>query len=176
MTRAVYHLSLFRVANRFEDDLFIVKKEICCDARDSLSQQNPLYTSRLLRVTTTYCVELTEPEFLDLKILFPIEEIGTRRGDRLKTVAEKIVDRYGTGLEGIGEVSDDLRQSIDIATDFDLDRFGEITIGGYTAGDAGGYTIADGNHRSIALAVLLHCGRVEYPNRHGDPLGEQRHR
>ena len=121
-----------------------------------------LYTCRLLRVTTTYCVELTEPEFLDLKILFPIEDLGIRRGDRLQTVAEKIVDRYGTGLEGIGEVSDDLRQSIDIATDFDLDRFGEITIGGYTAGADGGYTIADGNHRGIALAVLLHCGRVEY--------------
>ena len=122
-----------------------------------------LYTSRLLRVTTTYCVELTEPEFLDLKILFPIEEIGTHRGDRLKTVAEKIVDLYGTGLERFGETNDDLRKSADIATAFDLDRFGEITIGGYTAGADGGYTIADGNHRSIALAVLLHCGRVEYP-------------
>ena len=122
-----------------------------------------LYSSRLLRVTTTYCVELSEPEFLDLKILFPIAELGIRRGDRLQTVAEKIVDRYGRELEGIGEVSDDLRQSIDIATDFDLDRFGEITIGGYTGGDAGGYTIADGNHRGIALAVLLHSGRVEYP-------------
>ena len=121
-----------------------------------------LYTSRLLRVTTTYCVELTEPEFLDLKILFPIEEIGTRRGDRLKTVAEKIVDLYGTGLERFGETNDDLRKSADIATDFDLDRFGEITIGGYTAGADGGYTLADGNHRGIALAVLLHCGRVEY--------------
>ena len=78
-----------------------------------------LYTSRLLRVTTTYCVELSEPEFLDLKILFPIEEIGTRRGDRLKTVAEKIVDLYGTGLERFGETNDDLRKSADIATDFD---------------------------------------------------------
>ena len=122
-----------------------------------------LYTSRLLRVTTTYCVELTEPEFLDLKILFPIEEIGARRGDRLQTVAEKIVDLYGTGLERFGETNDDLRKSADIATDFDSAMFGEITIGGYTTGEAGGYTIADGNHRGIALAVLLHCGEVEYP-------------
>ena len=121
-----------------------------------------LYTCRLLRVTTTYCVELSEPEFLDLKILFPIEEIGTRRGDRLKTVAEKIVDLYGTGLERFGETNDDLRKSADIATAFDYAQFNEITIGGYTAGEDGGYTIADGNHRSIALAVLRHCGRVEY--------------
>ena len=121
-----------------------------------------LYTCRLLRVTTTYCVQLSEPEFLDLKILFPIEEIGIRRGDRLKTVAAKIVDRYGRELEGIGEVNTDLRKSIDIATAFDYAQFNEITIGGYTAGDAGGYTLADGNHRSVALAVLLHSGRVGY--------------
>ena len=121
-----------------------------------------LYTSRLLRVTTTYCVELTEPEFLNLKILFPIAEIGTRQGDRLKTVAEKIVDRYGRELNGFGTESDDLRKSADIANAFDLDRFGEITIGGFMPGDVGGYTIADGNHRGIALAVLLYCGDVEY--------------
>ena len=121
-----------------------------------------LYTSRLLRVTTTYCVELTESEFLDLKILFPIEEIGTRQGDRLKTIAEKITERYGNRLEDFGTENEDLRKAAEIATAFDLDRFGEITIGGFMPGDAGGYTIADGNHRGIALAVLLHCGRLEY--------------
>ena len=121
-----------------------------------------LYTSRLLRVTTTYAVELTEPEFLDLKILFPIAEIGTRQGDRLKTIAEKIVDRYGNGLENFGTENEDLRQAADIASDFDYDQFDEITIGGYLPGEDGGYTIADGNHRGIALATLLHCGAVEY--------------
>ena len=121
-----------------------------------------LYTSRLLRVTTTYCVELTESEFLDLKVLFPIKEIGTRQGDRLNTIAEKVVDRYGNGLEGFGTENDDLRTSADIAEAFEYERFGEITIGGYLPGEDGGYTIADGNHRSIALTVLLHCGDVEY--------------
>ena len=121
-----------------------------------------LYTSRLLQVTTTYSVELTEPEFLDLKILFPIAEIGTQRGDRLNTIAEKIVTQYSAALEGIGAVNEDLRKSIDIAKNFDSARFGEITIGGYLPGENGGYTIADGNHRGIALAVLLHCGWIEY--------------
>ena len=121
-----------------------------------------LYTSRLLRVTTTYAVELTKSEFLDLKILFPIAEIGTRQGDRLKTIAEKIVDRYGNGLESFGTENEDLRQAADIASDFDYDQFDEITIGGYTPGEDGGYTIADGNHRGISLAILLHCGAVEY--------------
>ena len=121
-----------------------------------------LYTSRLLRVTTTYCVELTESEFLDLKVLFPIKEIGTRQGDRLKTIAEKIVDRYGNGWEGFGTENEDLRKAADIAEAFEYERFGEITIGGYLPGEDGGYTIADGNHRSIALAILLHNGAVEY--------------
>lgn len=121
-----------------------------------------LYTSRLLRVTTTYTVELTESEFLELKILFPIEEMGTRRGDRLNAIAEKIVDQYGETLEGFGTVNDDLRKSAEIANAFDYEQFGEIAIGGWTAGEDGGYTIADGNHRGIALAVLLHCGAVEY--------------
>ena len=120
-----------------------------------------LYTSRLLQVTTTYSVELTEPEFLNLKILFPIAEIGTRRGDRLKTIAEKILDP-GDGLEGFGTENEDLRKAADIASDFDYDQFGELTIGGYTPGEDGGYTIADGNHRGIALAVLLRSGAVEY--------------
>jgi len=121
-----------------------------------------LYTSRLLRVTTTYAVELTEPEFLDLKILFPIAEIGTRQGDKLKTIAEKTVDRYGNGLEGFGTENEHLRHAADIASDFDYNQFDEITIGGYLPGEDGGYTIADGNHRGIALAVLLRSGAVEY--------------
>ena len=122
-----------------------------------------LYTSRLLQVTTTYCVELTESEFLNLKILFPIEEAGIERGDRLNTVAEKIVECYGNRLEGFGTENEDLQKAAEIAESFDVERFGEITIGGFMPGDEGGYTIADGNHRGIALAVLLHCGDVEYP-------------
>ena len=120
------------------------------------------YTARLLNVTTTYSVDLTLDEFLDLKILFPITEIATRQGDRLQTIAKKIVERYGNGLEGFGTENEDLHKAAKIATAFDLDRFGEITIGGFIPGDDGGYTIADGNHRGIALSVLLHCGVVEY--------------
>ena len=116
------------------------------------------YTARLLRVTTTYSVDLTLDEFLHLKILFPIEEIGTRQGDRLKTIAQKIVQRYGSGL---GD-NEHLRKSAEIANAFDYNKFGEITIGGYMPGEDGGYTIADGNHRSIALATLLRSGAVEY--------------
>ena len=113
-------------------------------------------------MTTTYCVELTESEFLNLKILFPIKEAGIERGDRLNTIAEKIIERSGNGLDDFGAENEDLRKAADIATAFDFDRFGEITIGGFMPGDEGGYTIADGNHRGIALAVLLHCGVVEY--------------
>ena len=120
------------------------------------------YTARLLRVTTTYSVDLTLDEFLDLKILFPIKEIGIRRGERLNTVAEKIVETFGDDFDAFGENNHDTRICADICKAFDYDKFGEIQIGGFTAGDDGGYTIADGNHRGIALAVLLHCGYVEY--------------
>ena len=79
-----------------------------------------LYTSRLLRVTTTYSVELTEPEFLHLKILFPIEEVGTRRGDRLIRIAEKIVETFGENLDGLSETNDDIRKCVEIAICFRL--------------------------------------------------------
>ena len=120
------------------------------------------YTARLLRVTTTYSVDLTLDEFLNLKILFPITEIGIRRGERLNRVAEKIVETFGDDFDAFGETNHDTRICADICKAFDYDLFGEIQIGGYTAGNDGGYTIADGNHRSIALATLLHNGAVEY--------------
>ena len=120
------------------------------------------YTARLLRVTTTYSVDLTLDEFLNLKILFPIKEIGIRRGDRLIHIAKKIVETFGDDFDAFGEINHDTRICADICKAFDSDKFGEIQIGGYTAGNDGGYTIADGNHRSIALATLLHNGAVEY--------------
>ena len=120
------------------------------------------YTARLLRVTTTYSVDLTRDEFLNLKILFPITEIGIRRGERLNTVAEKIVETFGDDFDAFGEINHDTRMCADIAESFDYAQFGEVTIGGYLPGEDGGYTLADGNHRGIALAVLLHCGAVEY--------------
>ena len=121
------------------------------------------HTARLLNVTTTYAVDLTLDEFLHLKILFPIEEIGIRRGDRLNRVAEKVVETFNDDFDAFGEINHDTRICADICQAFDAEKFGEIQIGGFTGGEDGGYTIADGNHRSIALAVLLQCGRMEYP-------------
>ena len=120
------------------------------------------YTARLLRVTTTYSVDLTLDEFLHLKILFPITGIGIRRGERLNTIAEKIVETFGDDFDAFGEINHDTRICADICKAFDYDTFGEIQIGGFTAGANGGYTIADGNHRGIALATLLRNGAVEY--------------
>ena len=121
-----------------------------------------LYTSRLLSVTTTYAVDLTEHEFLHLKGVLPIPQLGIRNQDRLHEIAAKIVSALGYDFDALGEIDRDTRRIASIATDFDYNLFGEIEIGGFTAGDDGGYKIADGNHRSIALALLLHSGRIEY--------------
>ena len=121
-----------------------------------------LYTSRLLSVTTTYAVDLTEHEFLHLKGVLPIPQLGVRNQDRLHEIASKIVAAGGDNFEVLGDINRDTHRIASIATGFDYDLFGEIQIGGFTAGENGGYKIAEGNHRSIALAILLHCGRIEY--------------
>lgn len=121
-----------------------------------------LYTSRLLSVTTTYCVDLTEDEFLHLKGVLPIPQLGVRNHDRLHEIAEKIVAGGSDNFDVLGEINRDMQRIASIATTFDYNLFGEIQIGGFTAGENGGYKIADGNHRSVAYAILLHCGRIEY--------------
>ena len=121
-----------------------------------------LYTSRLLSVTTTYAVDLTEHEFLHLKGVLPIPELNIRNQDRLHEIAEKIVAQGRDDFDALGEINRDTQRIASIATGFDYNLFGEIEIGGFTAGDDGGYKIAEGNHRSIALALLLRGGRIEY--------------
>ena len=121
-----------------------------------------LYTSRLLSVTTTYCVDLTQDEFLHLKGVLPIPQLNIRNQDRLHEIAEKIVAAGGDNFDILGEINRDTRRIAQIAINFDYNLFGEIKIGGFTAGDDGGYKIQEGNHRSIALALLLHTGRIEY--------------
>ena len=121
-----------------------------------------LYTSRLLSVTTTYAVDLTEHEFLHLKGVLPISQLGIRNQDRLHEIAAKTVAHGGDDFDVLREINRDTRRITSIAEAFDYNLFGEIEIGGFTAGDDGGYKIAEGNHRSIALALLLHSGRIEY--------------
>ena len=121
-----------------------------------------LYTSRLLSVTTTYCFDLTEDEFLHLKGVLPIPQLGIRNQDRLHEIAAKIVEAHGYDFDGLGEINRDTQRIAEIASAFEFDLFGEIQIGGFTAGENGGYKIADGNHRSIAYAILLHGGQIEY--------------
>ena len=121
-----------------------------------------LYTSRLLSVTTTYCVDLTEDEFLHLKGVLPIPQLGIRNQDRLHEIAVKIVEAQGYDFDVLGEINRDTQRIAEIASAFEFDLFGEIQIGGFTAGENGGYKIADGNHRSIAYAILLRGGQIEY--------------
>ena len=54
-----------------------------------------LYREELLSTTVTYAVDLSETEFLNLKPIIPIEQLGIRPAEfRLNAVADKILERY----------------------------------------------------------------------------------
>ena len=54
-----------------------------------------LYREELLSTTVTYAVDLSETEFLNLKPVMPIEQLGIRPAEfRLNAVANKILERY----------------------------------------------------------------------------------
>ena len=93
-----------------------------------------LYREELLSTTVTYAVDLSETEFLHLKPIVPIEQLGIRPAEfRLYEVADKILGTLcdkRTRLLGFGQC----RYSPD-----------------------GGYTITDGNHRSVARRYCSIC-------------------
>ncbi len=54
-----------------------------------------LYREELLSTTVTYAVDLDLDEFLNLKPIMPIEELGIRPAEfRLNAIADKILERY----------------------------------------------------------------------------------
>ena len=54
-----------------------------------------LYREELLSTTVTYAVDLSETEFLHLKPIIPIEQLGIRPAEfRLHEVADKILERH----------------------------------------------------------------------------------
>ena len=53
------------------------------------------YREELLSTTVTYAVDLEQDEFLNLKPIIPIEQLGIRPAEfRLIEVADKILERY----------------------------------------------------------------------------------
>ena len=116
-----------------------------------------LYREELLSTTVTYAVDLSETEFFSLKPIVPIEQLGIRPCEfRLHEVADKILERYEmSDLHYLASVNADIQRVQYLVENWDYREVGHITIGSFRPGADGGYTIADGNHRSIALSLLL---------------------
>ena len=116
-----------------------------------------LYREELLSTTVTYAVDLEEIKFWGLKPVMPIEQLGICPAEfRLNEVADKILERYAINeLHYLASVNADIQQVQHLVENWDYREMGHIRIGNFRPGDEGGYTITDGNHRSVTLSLLL---------------------
>ena len=123
-----------------------------------------LYREELLSTTVTYAVDLSEAEFWTLKPVMPIEELGIRPAEfRLNEVADKILERYAIHeLHYLASVNADIQRVQNLVENWDYREIGHITIGSFRPGPDGGYAINDGNHRCVALALLLLTHSITY--------------
>ena len=123
-----------------------------------------LYREELLSTTVTYAVDLDQNEFLNLKPVVPIEQLDIRPAEfRLNEVADKILEHYAMhDLHYLASVNADIERVQHLIENWDYREIGEIRIGNFRPGPDGGYAITDGNHRSIALALLLTTNSITY--------------
>ena len=95
-------------------------------------------------------MDLDLNEFLNLKPVVPIEQLGIRPAEfRLNAVADKILERYEIhDLHDLASVNADIERVQDISlSNWDYEEIGHIRIGNFRPGPDGGYAITDGNHR-----------------------------
>jgi len=113
-----------------------------------------LYREELLPTTVTYAVDLSETEFLSLKPIVPIEQLGIRPAEfRLHEVADKILERYAIDeLHFLASANADIQRVQYLVENWDYGEVGHITVGSFRPGPDGGYAINDGNHHCAALA------------------------
>ena len=94
----------------------------------------------------------------------PIEELGIRPAEfRLNEVADKILERYAINeLHYLASVNADIQRIQNLVENWDYREVGHITIGSFRPGADGGYAINDGNHRCVALSLLLATHSITY--------------
>ena len=125
--------------------------------RSAMFFPNRFYQEELLFTAVTYAVDLEETEFLNLRLIMPIEQLGIRPAEfRLIEVADKILERYAIHeLHYLGSINADIERIQYLVGNWDYRKIRHIRIGNFCPGPDGGYTITDGNHRCVVLALLL---------------------
>ena len=102
---------------------------------------------------------------MHLKPIIPIEQLGIRPAEfRLYEVADKILERYELHeLHYLASVNADIARVQHLVENWDYREVGHITIGEFSSRcNDGGYAINDGNHRCVALALLLLTHSIAY--------------
>ena len=120
--------------------------------------------TRLTTVTTTYETELTQDEFLSL-----IPHASVSRSllegivvENFDILATELLCDYGdlfTEITATADLTDTMQGILEIVNTFDFQRFGSLLLSTY---DDQGYTVIDGNQRSVALALLLKSEQIQY--------------
>ena len=110
-----------------------------------------LYREELLSTTVTYAVDLSETEFLHLRSIVPIEQLGIRPTEfRLIKVADKILERYAIGeLHYLAFVNADIERVQYLVENWDYKEVGHITIGGFRPGPDGGSALSSCHQRIV---------------------------
>lgn len=114
-----------------------------------------LYREELLSTTVTYAVDLSETEFLHLRSIVPIEQLGIRPAEfRLHEVADKILERYAIHeLHYLASVNADIARVQYLVENGDYREVGHITIGGFVP-----VRMVDTQSMTTITAVSrLHC-------------------
>ena len=132
---------------------------------DRLTPTRTVTATRLITVTTTYETELSETEFLSLT---PLENLTTRLLEvsdpvNLDMLAVEILCDYGdlfTEIAAVSDLNPDLQAILAIVNTFDYEQFGKLMLSQYSVDT--GYTVLDGNLRSVALALLVKSDQIEY--------------
>ena len=65
-------------------------------------------------------------------------------------------------LDSLASVNADIARVQYLDENWDYREMGHIRIGKYRPGPGGGYAITDGNHRCVALALLLATHSITY--------------
>ena len=97
------------------------------------------------------------------KEIFSHPIVRARLANAVKEVADKILERYAINeLHYLASVNADIERVQNLVENWDYREVGHITIGSFRPGPDGGYAITDGNHRSVALALLLATHSITY--------------